>query len=157
MGYISGLRKIVGQRTLINTGGRVLIENKKGEILLIRRKDNGQWGFPAGGLEIGESIRESIIREAKEETGLEILELQLIGVSSDPKIETVRYPNGDQVQNMSLVFYSNMYKGELLSITDETVDAKFFPLSELPGILSNEAPTIQFYKKFKSTGTVHVN
>lgn len=156
MDYIVELRKSVGNRPLINTGARIILENEAGQILLIKRKDNNFWGFPGGGLELGESILDSVIRETLEETGLQINHPRLIGVSSDPKVETVSYPNGDQVQNMALVFYSNNFKGVLLEDTNETLDARFFALTDLPTILPNEALSIEFFEHFKSTSSVLV-
>jgi len=52
------------------------IENKAGKILLIRSPkwlEGNLWLCPSGGIEYGESPVEACIREAKEETGLEVL------------------------------------------------------------------------------------
>ena len=43
MGYIMDLRKVVGHRPLIMTCAGVLIINEENQILLKKRKDNGQW------------------------------------------------------------------------------------------------------------------
>ena len=57
MGYIMDLRKVVGHRPLIMTCAGVLIINEENQILLQKRKDNGQWGYPGGSLELGDSLK----------------------------------------------------------------------------------------------------
>src|SRR5579884_473346 len=57
-------------------------------VLLIRRKNDpfrGQYAFPGGFIEVGETAESSARRELKEETGIEAGELRLLGVYSDPK------------------------------------------------------------------------
>jgi 8-oxo-dGTP pyrophosphatase MutT (NUDIX family) len=48
--------------------------------LLIKRSDNGLWAVPAGGLELGDSVRQCAIREAYEETGLTPTKLAPIAI-----------------------------------------------------------------------------
>jgi nucleoside triphosphatase len=54
-----------------------LIYNSEGEVLLCKMPENrgaypGQWAIPGGGIDEGEMIRETLIREMKEEVGLEV-------------------------------------------------------------------------------------
>ena len=51
MGYIENLRKTYGHEMIMTVGCGVLIENEKGQILLQKRSDNGQWCVPGGALE----------------------------------------------------------------------------------------------------------
>lgn len=56
-------------------------------IILIKRKYGpykGNWAIPGGFVEIGESVEQAAIREAKEETGLDVELISLIGVYSRP-------------------------------------------------------------------------
>lgn len=65
---------------MVGVGG-VIIEN--GRALLIRRGSEplkGQWSVPGGTLELGESLQEGVIRELREETGLDVRVLELIEV-----------------------------------------------------------------------------
>jgi 8-oxo-dGTP diphosphatase len=56
-----------------------------GRIVLIRRGDTGGWGLPGGTLEWGETLRECLERELREEAGVELLEGgELLGVYSAP-------------------------------------------------------------------------
>jgi 8-oxo-dGTP pyrophosphatase MutT (NUDIX family) len=47
----------------------VIVVNSLGEILMIRRTDNGNWSVPGGGMDLGESIANTALRETREETG----------------------------------------------------------------------------------------
>ncbi|MEM8897608.1 MAG: NUDIX domain-containing protein [Bacteroidota bacterium] len=147
--YIQSLRGLIGHRKFIHPAARILIENEQGEILLIRRKDTDQWGLIAGGLEEGEDISACIKREVKEETGLILQHLQAIGLSTLPARESVTYPNGDQIQYFSVVFYSKEWKGKLLQETDETREAQFFPIDQLPPLPPNEFSSVEWLQKFK--------
>lgn len=75
----------------------VIIPNSRGEVLLIRRKNEpfkGAWALPGGFIEYGqETIEECARREALEETGLEVRLLALLGVYSHP----ARDPRGHTV------------------------------------------------------------
>ena len=67
-------------RPVVGVGG-VVIEN--GRALLIRRGSEplrGEWSIPGGTLELGESLEQGVARELREETGLEVLVLELIEV-----------------------------------------------------------------------------
>jgi hypothetical protein len=81
MNYVKELRELVGTRPLILPGAVVIILNKQNEVLLQHRSDSG-WGLPGGLMELGESLEETARREVKEETGLTVGELELMGIFS---------------------------------------------------------------------------
>jgi 8-oxo-dGTP diphosphatase len=61
--------------------GAIIIE--RGHVLLVRRghpPQAGQWSIPGGVLEVGETLREAAMREVREETGLRVDPLALLGV-----------------------------------------------------------------------------
>lgn len=49
----------------------VVVTNHAGDILLIRRTDNGNWALPGGAIDLGESAAQAAARETREETGIE--------------------------------------------------------------------------------------
>ena len=152
-GYISKLRQKIGKEKFIHPAARILIENEKGEFLFVRRVDNGNLGIPAGAFEENETIEQCIIREVKEETGLDIVSMDLIGISSNPDVETVSYPNGDTIQYFSIEFYSNNWKGELkINDHDEIKNLKFLEASWLHKLPTSEKSildSLNYYRKEK--------
>jgi 8-oxo-dGTP diphosphatase len=67
-------------RPLIGVGA-VIIE--RGRALIVRRATEplkGEWSIPGGVLELGETLRTGVIREAKEETGLDVLPVEVLDV-----------------------------------------------------------------------------
>ena len=77
-------------------GGSAIVEDDRGRILLQRRADSGNWSLPGGVMEIGESIGDAVVREVREETGLDDLVPwpgpQLIHVAVVPVAPAARDP-----------------------------------------------------------------
>jgi len=112
-------------------GVGVMIQNEKGEVLMGSRLApiSGEWCFPGGSLEFGESIREATIREAEEETGLKISDLELIAV-----VEEKRYIDIDNKYFIVVGFKAGEYQGEpKLMEPDKFKEWKWFSLNNLPG------------------------
>ena len=61
-------------------GAEAAIFDTEGRILLVRRSDDGLWCLPCGWVEPNESPLEAVVRETREETGLEVESRQLVGV-----------------------------------------------------------------------------
>ena len=149
--YMGKLRKKVGHGLVIVPGGRIVLEDAQGRILLQLRSDFGIWGLPAGSLEEGESASESIRREVLEETGLTVVELGCFGHSSSPEHEVFTYPNGDVVHACGLCFFSRRWEGELSLEDDETLDLAFFHPDALPEMIARHRRTIEMYRRYKET------
>lgn len=112
-------------------GVAVAVMNEKGELLLQKRSD-GIWGVPGGVMEIGESTEETGRREVLEETGIEIGKLELVGVFSG-KQYFVKLPNGDEFYPITIAYVSKEITGGVLKADgQETIEAKFFTINELP-------------------------
>ena len=97
-----------------------------GKIVLIQRLNNpykDYWALPGGFVEYGEKVEHAAIREAKEETGLNIKLNKLVGVYSDAN----RDPRGHTV---SVVYMASIVGGQLKSDTDAK-DVQYFEISEL--------------------------
>ena len=101
-GYIKEMRELIGNRPLLLVGTSV-IAYRDGMILLQKRADNGEWGYPGGYLELGETVEESAQREFLEETGLIANRLELYGVFSG-RDKHIVYPNGHEVYCVDVVF-----------------------------------------------------
>ena len=153
--YITKLREKIGRDKFIHPAARIIVENDEGEVLFIERADNGNIGLPAGALEENETIEACIIREVKEETGIEITALEVIGISTDPRVETVRYPNGDEIQYFTIEFYSNSWKGNLHAhATAEVKKAAFRDRNFLKGLPGNEQSILKSLEYYRREGRI---
>jgi 8-oxo-dGTP pyrophosphatase MutT (NUDIX family) len=130
MGYIQQLRELVGSRPIIMVGTGVLLLKEK-EVLLQRRSDNGLWGIPGGSLEPGESLEEAARREVWEEVGLSIGCMTLFNVYSG-KEQFYQYPNGDQIYDVCIVYWTRDFQGELKCDAEEVLKLCYFAIDGLP-------------------------
>ncbi len=131
---------------LLQDGAAAIIVNEKGEILLQSRADNDRWGLPGGCQELGERFEETVIREVKEETNLDVAEndLELIAIVSG-KSRRNEYPNGDVVINNTALYCIKNYSGTL-KWDSESKNMQFFALDNLP-VNQNDPDLIEIYRK----------
>jgi 8-oxo-dGTP diphosphatase len=106
-------------------------------IVLIRRENppyQGSYALPGGFVEVGETVEEAVRREAKEETGLDLVLLKLVGVYSNPD----RDPRGHVVSICYLAWGS----GELVAGSDAR-SAEVFDPKDLPPLAFDHAQIIR--------------
>ncbi len=133
--YILDLRKVVGHRPILQVGASIIVENKKGQILLQLRSDNGCWGYAGGSVELDEVVEEAAKRELFEETGLTAHSLELFGIFSGKDTHYV-YPNGDEVSNVDIVYLCRDYSGTMNCQKGEVEELRFFYANEIPENIS---------------------
>lgn len=103
-----------------------------GELLLMQRSDNGQWGLPGGYVEAGESVAQAAAREVLEETGVHIEVGRLVGVYSDPSLQVIAYPDGNRVQAVNLCFEGRPVGEGAATTPEEALAIGYFGALELP-------------------------
>jgi len=105
-------------------------------------------------MELGESLMDAIHREAFEETNLTLRAVRAFGLSSDPDVERHIYPNGDIVQNVSLLAHALVDTGEPASNDGEAFEFRFVSAEEVDEdtFVKTEYPTFGHWKKFSETG-----
>ncbi len=130
--YILQLRRYVGHERLMMMGGAGRVRDEAGQILLIRRSDDGEWGLPAGSMELGERADRAVEREVGEETGLVVRAEQLVGVYAGGSAFRHIYPNGDQVEIVTALFDCQVVGGALRADNDEALEVRFFPPDRIP-------------------------
>lgn len=135
MEYINGLRKYVGNQPLLMLGSTVLVLDAQNRLLMMKRSDSGSWGVPGGAMELGETTEETARRELLEETGLEVDELTLFGVFSGKELY-YRYPSGEEVYNVSIVYLTHDAYGTVKLFDGEHYDFQYFDLANLPENIS---------------------
>jgi len=102
------------------------VRNDKGELLLIQRSDSGVWLYPTGWCDVGYSAPEVVVKEVREETGIEVRVDRLIGVLDGMRLGESRIPL------YSLVFLCTAVGGELNPHPLETLGAGWFSQDNLP-------------------------
>ena len=147
MDYILQLREFIGHRPVLLVGAGILVVDEHRRLLLMKRSDNGCWGMPGGSVEPGEVVEDAAKRETFEETGLEIREMTHFGVFSGPELY-YKYPNGDEVYNVTIVYLSNNWCGDV-KINDEHSEWRWFDVDQIPESIS--PPIRPVIEKFKNT------
>ena len=123
----------IGRQGKLRVGSSaVIFDPSRERVLLVRRTDNGLWCLPGGGMDPGESITETCIREVLEETGLAVTVVHLIGVYTSPNW-LIEYPDGRRVQSVALSFEVEVESGELTA-NNEVSDFGYFTMSEIENL-----------------------
>lgn len=149
--YIKWIRsKVEHEKIILNFAGGCIF-NDKGEVLLQRRGDFNKWGFPGGPIELGETPQIAAIREAKEETGLDVKVKNLVGIYTDCNME---YPNGDKAQSILITFELEVIGGEVYCDKDETLELKYFSLDNMPELFCKQHEDFLYDIKTKKYGMV---
>ncbi|MEU8188056.1 NUDIX hydrolase [Micromonospora carbonacea] len=88
----------------------VFVLDGQDRVLLIRRTDNGLWAIPGGAQDFGEYIAETAVREAKEESGIDVEVIGIVGIYTDPK-HVMAYSDGEVRQQFSICFRARYLAG----------------------------------------------
>lgn len=96
------------------------------------RADNGLWALPGGAQEIGESVKDAVRREVREETGIEVEVTGLTGIYSDPA-HVIAYDDGEVRQEFLLCFAARPISG-LLDPGPEARQARWVAPDEVSGL-----------------------
>jgi len=100
-----------------------VVAERRGRLLLVRRNHEphlGEWSFPSGYVDAGEVLEEAAVREAKEETGLDVRIDRLLGAWST---------RGERV---IFIAYAARVTGGRIEVGPECMEVRFFPPDALP-------------------------
>jgi len=109
----------------------VVVINGAGDILLIRRTDNGNWALPGGAIDLGESVAQAAVRETLEESGIECAITGIVGIYSDPKHVILYTSNGEVSQEFSIVLTARPLGGQPTP-SSESSEVRWVPPPDLP-------------------------
>lgn len=115
-----------------------VVVNDQGQVLVIQRRDNGEWQPPGGVLELNETVEEGLRREIREETGIEISIGPLTGIYKNMRLGVI-----------ALVFRCSPRGGRLQS-SDETQQVLWMSLDEVERAI-NPAFAVRILDAFNET------
>ena len=128
--FLARIRSLVGHELLVLPSVAVLPWDSGGRLLMVRDVGIDCWVTVGGMIEPGERPREAAVRQAREETGLELEITGLREVVGGLEYQ-VTYPNGDQVAYVSPVFDARVLAGELRPDGDEVSQVGWFSPVEI--------------------------
>jgi ADP-ribose pyrophosphatase YjhB (NUDIX family) len=120
----------------------VVVANDAGDILLIRRTDNGNWALPGGAIDLGESVTQAAVRETLEESGIECSITGIVGIYSDPKHVILYTSNGEVRQEFSIVLTARARSGRPTP-SSESSEVRWVPAAEIPGYTMDRSMRIR--------------
>jgi 8-oxo-dGTP diphosphatase len=112
---------IVGVGAIVICDGRILLEKRKGE------PGRGKWSIPGGLVELGESLELAVIREVREETGLDVEKPEHIDVVDN----IIRDQNGEVKYHFVMVDYFLKLKGGELQAASDAEELRWVPFDEV--------------------------
>jgi 8-oxo-dGTP pyrophosphatase MutT (NUDIX family) len=154
--YVGWLRGFVGTSTIMIPGTRVFVEDEAGRLLMQLRSDFRLWGFLGGHAEVGEPFEDCVIREVREEVGLEVGDLVPVALSCDPRHETLVYPNGDCGQFIVVMYWTRAFSGELSIRDSESLELGWFAPDAMPPMLPTMQRGFEAFLEYRRTGRFQV-
>ena len=142
--YVKALRARVGHDLLLMPGVAALVRDARGRVLLQRRAEDDRWTLPSGAVDPGESPGEAVVREVREETGLDVVPERVAGVFGGRAFRT-RYPNGDEAEFTVIVFECRAVGGRLGGQDGETAELRYVEPQEAASLLRARFPTALFH------------
>ncbi|MGY3742765.1 DUF1810 family protein [Leuconostoc inhae] len=159
--YVAKIRQFVGHDfELVMPTTDVVIENKKGELLMIYNRDFAGWAFPGGYIEPEMAWQENAAREVLEEAGIHANpdKLALMGTISGRNF-VAHYPNGDVAKLYTNVFLLNDWLSEDNTVDETEIDAKKWlspqTIDHIHLTFSGQA-VYRMYRQYKKTNSVQV-
>lgn len=101
-------------------------------VVLLIQQNQGYWTFPKGHAEVGETNKQTAIRELNEETGLNILKF----VYNEPLEECYVFTHNKSKVQKSVSYFLALVEGELKLQQEEILSAKWVKLSDAPNIIT---------------------
>ncbi len=121
----------------------IIIEVAGGIVLIERRNPPPGWALPGGFVDVGESLAHAAVREAREETSLEVTLVEQFFAYSDP----ARDPRGATV---SVVFLGRA--GGTPRAADDAKNVGVYALDALPPLAFDHAQILDDYRRYRKDG-----
>ena len=124
-----------------------IIDGGDGRIVLVLRKNIPYgWAIPGGFVDYGEEVGKACVREAKEETGLDVDLVEHLFVYSDPRRDARKH-------TISTVYWCKV-RGGTLQAADDAKDARWFSEGEVPWpeLCFDHGEILRDYFRYRKTG-----
>lgn len=131
--YVERLRAAIGTDLLLLPSISVLPFDPDGRIMLVKPAEQERWATLGGAVDIGESPAEAAIREAREEAGIEIELVRILGAFGGRAYE-VEYPNGDRCAYVGIAYEARIAGGTPVPDGNEITDIGWFRTDELAAV-----------------------
>ena len=106
---------------------------RDGRLLLTQRADNGNWSLPSGAHDPGESLTATAVRETREETGITVRPVGVVGIFTDPR-HVIHYTSDGEVrQEFSIVYRAEFVSGQPTP-SAETTRVEWVPVAQLDSL-----------------------
>jgi 8-oxo-dGTP pyrophosphatase MutT (NUDIX family) len=136
---------------IVAAGG--IVEDGQGNILLVKTRDGG-WVCPGGQVEVGENLIDALVREIKEESGIDATVNYLIGVYSNSGI--FKWYDGvtDVPTQVIFEFVCKPVGGEL-AVSEETTDSRWVAKDRVLNFITHPAIRARYQAYLEFNGTVN--
>ena len=123
--YLRRLRAMAGGDVVLQSPSvSVALRDESGRVLLALHRETGLWVLPGGAVEPGESPAEAAAREMREETGVRVRLVRLVGVFGGSEF-VVKYRNGDRTSYVMTVFEAIREQGDVAPDGQELLEVRF--------------------------------
>ena len=136
---------------IVSAGG--IVEDGEGNILLVKAHDDG-WVYPGGITEIGENLIDGVLREIKEESGIDASVSHLVNVVSNTAIHKWHDGVTDVPTKVMFDFVCQAVSGELTT-SDETSDCKWVPKDKVLDFIALPAIRMRYEAYLNYNGSVN--
>jgi 8-oxo-dGTP pyrophosphatase MutT (NUDIX family) len=109
-----------------------IVPNERGELLLVHKTDNNLWALPGGAMDVGEFMAETVVREVKEETGIDVAVTGVVGIYTNPN-HVMAYDDGEVRQQCSICFTTRVLGGQLAT-SSETSEVEWIAPGRLDSL-----------------------
>lgn len=137
---------------IVATGG--LVKDGQGNILLVKTRDGG-WVYPGGQVEVGENLIDGLIREIKEESGIDVSVDSLVGVYSNTGIQKWYDGVTDVPTQVGFDFVCQPIGGELLSFSEETTDSRWVARDRVLDLITQQSVRFRYQAYLEFNGAVN--
>ena len=130
--YLKSLRERVGNDLLLLPAVSAVIRNDAGEVLLALSHGDDEWALIGGGLEPGEEPAAAILREIREELGVDAEVSQIVGAYGGEGM-FITYPNGDRCAYVTTA-YAFQLVSDAVTVEEEKLRQAWFTPEDISGL-----------------------